>query len=80
MMDRELETIYVYLENEGVDVWRPVKAERLRADVYRIVSLNEDPDDEQWQFKTGDVVRCESKLFSEGKTGSVAVERLSGTM
>ncbi|KKM00992.1 hypothetical protein LCGC14_1798900 [marine sediment metagenome] len=79
-MDRELETIYVYLENEGTDVWRPVKAERLRVDVYRIVSPNEDPDDEQWQFKTADVVRCESKLFSGGETGLVAVERLFGTI
>lgn len=72
-------TIHVYLRNEGVDVWRPVEAERVRADLYRIVSVNGDPVDEEWRFHTGDVVRCEARAFSEGRTGLVAVERVSGT-
>ncbi len=30
--------IYVRLVNEGVDVWRPVRAIRLRDDIYRILN------------------------------------------
>ena len=31
------ETIYVALLDEGIDVWRPVEAERLSPDRYRIL-------------------------------------------
>jgi hypothetical protein len=31
-MEKERSTIYVYLVNEGTDVWRPVSAEQLRWD------------------------------------------------
>ena len=30
-------TVYVSLLGEGVDVWRPVSAEHIREDIYRIV-------------------------------------------
>ena len=60
------ETIYVYLLDEGTDVWRPVQAEHLGDDRYRITSVNAARDDEQWQFKTGDVVRCSSRTLSGG--------------
>ncbi len=79
-MDVEHPTIYVYLENEGVDVWRPVLAEHLKADIYRIVSAAEDSEDEQWQFKTGEVVRCESSVLSGSEASLVAVERVSATI
>ncbi len=54
----DLTRIYVYLDNEGTDVWRPVDAEHLGGDRYRIVSANADPENERWRFATGDVVRC----------------------
>lgn len=76
-MDKETQTIYVYLENEHVAVWRPVRAEHLQGEAYRIVSTNEDPETEVWQFQTNDIVRCETKRFSEGEPGLVAVERLA---
>ena len=50
--------IYVALLGEAVDVWRPVFADRLHGDVYRIVDQADDRDDEQWQFEPGDEVVC----------------------
>ena len=73
-------TIYIYLKNEGTDVWRPVQAEPVSGNAYRIVSVNTDLEDEEWEFDTGELVRCESRVFSGGKTGLVAVERLSATI
>lgn len=75
-----MRTIYVYLLNEGTDSWCPVSAEYVRDDIYRIVSVNEDPEDEEWQFQTNDCVRCKSKVFSGGESGMVAVERLSDSI
>jgi hypothetical protein len=47
-------TIYIPLLNEGVDVWRPVKATKLTTDTYRIEGPI--PDDEKWAFAPGSVV------------------------
>lgn len=60
-------TIYVYLLNEGTDAWRPIEAEPLGDDRYRIISVNPDPEDEHWQFRTGDIVRCAERLLSGGQ-------------
>jgi len=73
------ETIYVYLLDEGVDVWRPVKAIHVRDKIYKIVSENQDQEDEKWQFSTGDFVRCELKHLSETddyQDKLIAVERV----
>jgi hypothetical protein len=51
--------IFVQLPDELVDVWRPVRAERLDDDRYRIVDQDYDPDVERWQFEPGDRVVCE---------------------
>lgn len=68
-------TIYIYLLNEGVDVWRPVLAERVSGDIYRIVDV-EPSKDETWEFKSGETVKVREKQFSEGKSGLVAYERV----
>jgi hypothetical protein len=60
--------IYVYLLNEGTDAWRPVEAEHLGGDQYRIESVNDDPEDQEWQFNGGDVVRCSIRQLSSGPT------------
>jgi len=60
-------TIYVYLLDEGVHVWRPVEASHRGGDQYEIVSLNRDPEDEHWQFASGDIVRCKLQRLSEGE-------------
>jgi hypothetical protein len=63
---REAHTIYIYLLDEGVDVWRPVSAEHIGQDRYRIVSVNDDPDDEHWEFECGEVVRCKERKLDGG--------------
>lgn len=60
------ETIYVSLMDEGTDVWRPVQAEKQIDGSYIIVSRNDDPGDEKWQFPSGSVVRCELRQLSGG--------------
>ena len=64
--------IYVYLLDEGTDVWRPVDAEALGENVYKIVGSPRD-DTENWEFPTGSVVRVEPRELSGGEA-LVAVE------
>ena len=67
-------TIYVALLDEGVDVWRPVEAERLASGLFRILSEREDPD-EIWEFFSGSIVKCESRRFdSQLVLVAVAIE------
>jgi hypothetical protein len=56
--------VFVALLNEGTEVWRPVDAEHLGGDLYRLLGLV--PDDESWQFQPGDTVHCAAKVFREG--------------
>jgi hypothetical protein len=58
--------IHVYLLDEGVDCWRPVAAEHIRDDVYRIVGEAPDPQDENWEFVPGQLVRCRWQELVEG--------------
>jgi len=76
MPQSQIVQIYVYLPDEAVDVWRPVDAEPVDEQAYRIVSTNPEPEDERWEFSTGEVVRCVLKVFSGGERGLVAVERV----
>jgi hypothetical protein len=62
----QMETIYIYLLDEGTDVWRPVNAEHVSGNRYRIISVNSDPDDEHWQFNTGAVVATELRDLAGG--------------
>lgn len=59
--------IYMALLDEGVDVWRPVQAERLSGNTYRILGQPYDRSVESWQFEPGDVVLCEMVESSEGR-------------
>ena len=59
--------LYVALLHEGVDVWRPVQAERLSDNTYRILDQPYDRGIESWQFEPGDVVICEMVESSEGR-------------
>jgi hypothetical protein len=54
--------VYVALLDDGTTVWRPVNADPLGGDLYRI--LDKTPDDEVWEFKSGDVVRCQRRQLS----------------
>jgi hypothetical protein len=56
--------IYVELLDEGIEVWRPVHAERIRDGVFRILDVA--PPDEQWKYPSGSVVHCVPKELSSG--------------
>ena len=71
---KSLTTVYVALLDEGVDVWRPVKAESLGKGRYRLVGPV--PETEIWQFSPDSIVRCESRQFEDGHSGLVAIEQL----
>ncbi|WP_375382723.1 hypothetical protein [uncultured Sphingomonas sp.] len=66
-------SLYMRLLDEGVDVWRPVEAESLPSDGYRI--LGPVPDGETWEFQPGAIVRGQQHRFSGGEQGIVAVSR-----
>lgn len=68
--------IFVSLVGEGVDVWRPVRATRVRDNIYRIDDQPYDTEIEQWQFAPGDEVICEFISSSEGSI-LAAVRRAS---
>lgn len=63
--------IYLPLLNEGTSCWRPVEAERVQEDSYRILGTK--PEDEEWPVATGDIVRCELRRFSDGFEGLVVI-------
>lgn len=61
------ETIYVWLPEEGVDVFRPVTAQPVHDDLNRLIDAP--PEGEAWEFQQGDPVRCRRRQLSgdEGK-------------
>jgi hypothetical protein len=68
-----METIYVALLGQETEAWRPVLAQQRADDTYLIVSKNDDPEEEMWQFSSGSLVRCEARELAEG-VRLVAVE------
>jgi hypothetical protein len=61
------EKIFVALLDEAVNVSCPVRAERLRDSVYRIVEQPYDRETEKWHFEPGDEVVCETIALSGGE-------------
>ena len=61
---------YVALLEEGTSCWRPISVEVVEQDRYRITS--QEPDGENWEFKSGSIVRLVEKEFSDGN-GLLAV-------
>jgi len=76
-MKKKIETIYVALLGEGTTVWRPVEAEVLDENRYRIISENKDPEDEQWELQEGNIVHCERRILidSASEASLVAVSK-----
>jgi hypothetical protein len=70
----DITEIYVRLLGEAIDVWRPVEAENLYDQVYKIIDQTYDREAEKWQFEPGEAVACESKELSDGVV-LVAVRR-----
>ena len=67
--------IYVALLDKGNDAWRRVEAIYEGEDSYTIVSVNNDPN-EQWEYTTGQRVRCRSIVLPTGEHVLAATERL----
>jgi len=65
--------VYVKLIGEGTTVWRPVDAERVSSDVFRLSSGVVEPG-EQWEFQPSSLVRCVPHIFASGESGLVAVQ------
>jgi hypothetical protein len=75
MIKTEKRIIFVELLEEGTACWRPVEAEYLGNELYRIVG--EKAENEVWAFSAGDVVKCKLKEFQEGSPELVAHERIN---
>lgn len=58
--------IYVALLGEGIHVWRPVNAESVGADVYRILDQPYDRSIESWEFQPGEKVICDIVASDRG--------------
>jgi hypothetical protein len=59
--------IFVSLLDEQVDVRRPVQAERVHDDVYKITDQPYNREIETWQFEPGDEVVCQLVESSGGQ-------------
>ena len=53
------EVVYVELLDEGVEVWRPVRAQELQGGLYLLAATA--PEDEAWACPPGSRVRCERR-------------------
>jgi hypothetical protein len=65
-------TIFIRLLEEGTEVYRPVNALEVGESVYRIEDCM--PEDEIWEFQSGDIVYCIMKDF-EGETRLAAINK-----
>ena len=63
----DIAEIHVAILDEAVDVWRPVRAERIRGNTYRIINQPYDRSVEAWQFEPGDLVVCDMIESSDGR-------------
>jgi hypothetical protein len=64
-------TIYMPLIGEGTDCWRPVRALKLEDEVFEVADAI--PEDESWAFAPFARVRCEEKVFADGRKGLVVL-------
>ncbi|HEX8492436.1 MAG TPA: hypothetical protein VF658_06310 [Pyrinomonadaceae bacterium] len=64
----------IYVDVQNKDYSSPVQARHLRGNLYQIVS--EPPEDEQWEFTTGDRVRCMRRRFNDGKVQLLAYAKI----
>jgi hypothetical protein len=69
----KIETIYLELLDEGTECWRPVQAEHIGGELYRIVDVK--PEGEVWPYLTGDTVKCKKHTFQDGIGGLLAYEK-----
>ena len=66
-MADQVQRILVRLLDEGVDCWRPVDAILVGPGIFRITSPPPSPEDERWEFDSGQHVVCEEREFDGGR-------------
>jgi hypothetical protein len=60
--------LFVYLLEEGTDVWRPTEAVSVGDGLFKILPTPEyDPEDEVCEFPPGSIVRCEKRRNDSGE-------------
>jgi hypothetical protein len=65
--DTEPITVYVQLLNEGTFVSRETKALSMGDGLYKILPVADcDPEDEEWEFKPGEIVKIKKHRTSDG--------------
>jgi hypothetical protein len=78
MKDLSIDIIYVRLLGEGTDIWVPVKAVEIGDSLFKILADdNYSYDNEDIEFKPGEVVACELQIRSIGDV-LVAVRAAQG--
>jgi len=58
------QTIHMELLDEGTAVWRPVEAEQIDGELFRVIGIV--PEHEKWMFPPGTIVRCKNTKLSDG--------------
>ena len=66
-----VQQIYVELLDEGVIVYRPVSATKIRDGIYRIEGVI--PETETWAFAPGQIVECELRTFDDVRRELAAI-------
>lgn len=71
-------TIYIQLLNEGLVTARPAPAKALEANIFLVLEPEDyDPEDEEWEFVPGSIVRCQETDWGDGRILYLAVEKLN---
>jgi len=73
------ERIFVYLKDEGTEVWRPTLGRKISHMVFELLATPDyDPEDETWEFVPGTVVECEERILN-GASVLVAVRQVAAS-
>ena len=67
-LEGQTKTIYIRLLQEGTEVARPTQAIEIGNGLFQILATPDyDPQDEEWEFLPGSVVRCEPRQAPQGE-------------
>ena len=73
------ERVFVYLKDEGTDVWRPTLGRKISHMVFELLaSPDYDPEHETWEFVPGTVVKCEERILN-GTRVLIAVRQVAAS-
>ena len=61
--------IYIKVLDENINVWKPINALRIDKNTYKI-----DDNDDEIEFKKGQIIKVVKKIFSDGTKGLVPYE------